>query len=156
MEEIHDTGNGEGIFLNWGGTVSFWGTGAECRTVHKGCSSRSECNPVLPCHLQWEKKKATTQSSLDHFFKWVQFSSVTQSCPTLCDPMACSSPCFPVHHQLTELTQTHVKWVDRVESSKEPEPVPSTSGMSEITACPPLFADDPSALPSPTLSRSSS
>ncbi|CAI9154615.1 unnamed protein product [Rangifer tarandus platyrhynchus] len=99
-----------------------------------------------------EKKRATTQSSLDHFFKWVQSSSVAQSCPTLCDPMACSSPCFPVHHQLPELTQTHVKWVDRVESSKEPEPVPSTSGMSEITACPPLFADDPSALPSPTLS----
>ena len=56
MEAIHDTGNGEGIFLIWGGTVSFWGTGAECRTVHKGCSSHSKCNPVLPCYLQWEKK----------------------------------------------------------------------------------------------------
>ena len=45
--------------------------------------------------------------------KWVtrlsvQFSSVAQSCPTLCDPMDCSTPCFPVHHQLLELTQTHV------------------------------------------------
>ena len=38
----------------------------------------------------------------------VQSSSVTQSCPTLCDPMACSTPGFPVHHQLSELTQTHV------------------------------------------------
>ena len=38
----------------------------------------------------------------------VQFSSVTQSCPTLCDPMDCSTPGFPVHHQLPELTQTHV------------------------------------------------
>ena len=35
-----------------------------------------------------------------------QFSSVTQSCPTLCDPMDCSTPGFPVHHQLPELTQT--------------------------------------------------
>ena len=38
----------------------------------------------------------------------VQFSSVVQSCPTLCDPMNCSTPGFPVHHQLLELAQTHV------------------------------------------------
>ena len=37
-----------------------------------------------------------------------QFSSVTQSCLTLCDPMDYSTPGFPVHHQLLELTQTHV------------------------------------------------
>ena len=36
----------------------------------------------------------------------VQFSSVTQSCPTLCDPMNCSTPVLPVHHQLPEFTQT--------------------------------------------------
>ena len=38
----------------------------------------------------------------------VQFSSVAQSCPTLCDPMNRSMPGFPVHHQLPEFTQTHV------------------------------------------------
>ena len=38
----------------------------------------------------------------------VQFSPVTQSCPTLCDPMDCFTPGFPVHHQLLEITQTHV------------------------------------------------
>ena len=38
----------------------------------------------------------------------LQFSSVTQSCTTLCNPMECSRPGFPVHHQLPELTQTHV------------------------------------------------
>ena len=38
----------------------------------------------------------------------VQFSSVTQSCPTLCDPMNRSTPGLPVHHQLPEFTQTHV------------------------------------------------
>ena len=38
----------------------------------------------------------------------VQFSSVAQSCPTLHDPMDCSTPGLPVHHQLPELTQTHV------------------------------------------------
>ena len=63
------------------------------------------------------QKRATTQTSLDHFFKRV----------------------------------------DRIESSKELEPVPSTSGVSEIAACPPShIADDPSALPSPTSFPSSS
>ena len=38
----------------------------------------------------------------------VQFSSVAQSCPTLCDSMDCNTPGFPVHHQLLELAQTHV------------------------------------------------
>ena len=37
----------------------------------------------------------------------VQFSSVTQLCQTLCNPMDCSMPSFPVHHQLPEFTQTH-------------------------------------------------
>ena len=41
-------------------------------------------------------------------------SSVTQSCPTLCDPKDCSTPDFPVHHQLWELTQTHVRQVGDV------------------------------------------
>ena len=45
-------------------------------------------------------------SSLGHYF-----SSVAQSCPTLCDPMNRSMPGFPVHHQLPESTQTHVHWV---------------------------------------------
>ena len=41
----------------------------------------------------------------------VQFSSVAQLCPTLCDPMNRSTPDLPVHHQLLEFTQTHVHWV---------------------------------------------
>ena len=44
-------------------------------------------------------------------FKTVQFSSVTQLCPTLCDPMDCSTPGFPVHHQLPELAQTLIHQV---------------------------------------------
>ena len=40
-----------------------------------------------------------------------QFNSVTQSCPNLCYPMDCSTPGFPVQHQLLELAQTHVHWV---------------------------------------------
>ena len=41
----------------------------------------------------------------------IQFSSVAQLCPALCNPMDCSIPGFPVHHQLPELTQTHVHQV---------------------------------------------
>ena len=44
-------------------------------------------------------------------FPSVQFSSVAQSCLTLCDPMNCSTLGLPVHHQLLEFTQTHVHWV---------------------------------------------
>ena len=40
-----------------------------------------------------------------------QFSSVTQSCPTLWDPTDCSTPGLPIHHQLPEFTQTHIHWV---------------------------------------------
>ena len=45
---------------------------------------------------------------LNTYFSSVQFSSVAQSCPTLCDPMNCSMPGLPVHHQLLEFTQIHV------------------------------------------------
>ena len=41
----------------------------------------------------------------------VQFTSVAQSCPILCDPMNHSTPGLPVHHQLLEFTQTHIHWV---------------------------------------------
>ena len=50
-------------------------------------------------------------SSLEKEKCWVQFSSIAQSCLTLCDPMNRSMPGLPVHHQLPEFTQTHVHWV---------------------------------------------
>ena len=49
--------------------------------------------------------------SPDQMLCSVQFSSVTQSYPTLCDPMNHSMPGLPIHHQLPESTQTHVHWV---------------------------------------------
>ena len=55
------------------------------------------------------KGTETHASLLYHMYLTsVQFSSVTQSCPTLCDPMNHSTPGLPVHHQLLEFTQTHV------------------------------------------------
>ena len=65
-------------------------------------------------------------------FRSVQFSSVTQSYPTLCDPMNCSMPGLPVQHQLPEFTQTHVHQVgDAIQPShpllspSSPAPNPS-------------------------------
>ena len=57
--------------------------------------------------------------------QWTQFSSVTQSCPTFCNPMDCSMPGFPVHHQLLELAQTHVH---RVSDAIQPSH-PMNTGM---------------------------
>ena len=55
-----------------------------------------------------------------------QFSSVAQSCPTLCDPMNSSTPGLPVHHQLLEFTQTHVHRVGDVIQPSQPLSSPST------------------------------
>ena len=55
----------------------------------------------------------------------VQFSSVAQSCPTLCDPMNRSTPGLPVHHQLPEFTQTHVHRVGDASQPSHPLSYPS-------------------------------
>ena len=51
--------------------------------------------------------------------------SVAQSCPTLCDPMDCSVPGFPVHHQLPKFAQTHVHWVSDAIQVSHPLSSPS-------------------------------
>ena len=62
----------------------------------------------------------------------VQFSSVAQSCPTLWDPVNCSTPGLHVHHQLPESTQTHVHWVgDTIQPSPLlSSPSPPTLNLS--------------------------
>ena len=55
----------------------------------------------------------------------VQFSSIVQSCPTLCDPMNHSMPGLPVHHQLPEFTQTHIHWVSDAIQPSHPLSSPS-------------------------------
>ena len=64
-----------------------------------------------------------------------QFNSVrfSQSCPTLCDPMDCSMPGFPVHHQLPELVQTHVHWVSDAIQPSHPllSPSPPAFNLSQ-------------------------
>ena len=65
------------------------------------------------------------------YLRSVQFRSVTQSCPTLCDPIDCSMPGFSVHHQLPEVAQNHVH--------------PVSASPNQLILCHPLL---PSVLPS--------
>ena len=59
------------------------------------------------------------------FNLYAEFSSVAQSCPTLCNPMNCSMPGLPVHHQLLEFTQTHVHQVGDAIQPSHPLSSPS-------------------------------
>ena len=63
----------------------------------------------------------------------VQFSSISQPCLTLCNPMDCSTPGLSVHHQLPEFTQTHVDWVsDAIQPSHSvSSPSPPALNLSQ-------------------------
>ena len=75
--------------------------------------------------LTWVILTISTRASLV-----AQFSSVTQLCPTVCNPMNCSTPGFPVLHHHPELAQTHVHWVRDAIQTSCPLPSPSPSALS--------------------------
>ena len=101
---------------------------------------------VAFCHIMWINRKYTYISSLlklpptSHIppsmssqstgLRSIQFSSVSQSCPTLCDLMNCSRPGFPVHHQILELAQTHVHWVSDTIQLSHPQSSPSLPALN--------------------------
>ena len=96
------------------------------------------CNSIISKHLLTLIKKmlllkmlsSEPSASQDSNIK-DHFSSVAQSCPTLCDPMNCSTSGLPFHHQLPEFTQTHVHRVsDAIQPShplSSPSPAPKPS-----------------------------
>ena len=96
------------------------------------------------------------QLSLDQFnnisHQFSQFGSVSQSCPTLCDPMNRSMPGLPVHHQLREFTQTHIHRVGDAIHPSHPlssllllPPIPPSIRVfsSESTLCDPMNRSTP-------------
>ena len=109
------------MLWEWVSSVQFSPVAQSCRTL---CNPMNHSMPGLPVHHQLPESiqthvhwvsGATQPSHLlssplscpQSFPASVQFSSGTQPCRTLCDPMNCRTPGFPVHHQLLELSQTH-------------------------------------------------
>ena len=79
----------------------------------------------------WILKKIADVSPLPpESFITYQIRSVTQSCPTLCDPMNHSTPGLPVHHQLPEFTQTHVHRVSDAIQPSHPLSFPSPLALN--------------------------
>ena len=85
-------------------------------------------NPAGTSQSSWAYCWTVSWRILSITFSSVQFSSVAQSCPTLCDPMNRSTPGLPVHHQPPEFTQTHVH---RVSDAIQP----SHTGMQNEHDC---------------------
>ena len=85
-------------------------------------------NEIIPFATTWMDLKVII----------VQFSSVTQPCPTLCDPMNRRTPGLPVHHQLPEFAQTHVHWVGDAIQPAHPlsSPSPPTFNLSQHQSFP--------------------
>ena len=95
----------------------------------------SELSAGSRSHIIWSWNQHLTLTS-----RWkpadlwsVQFSSVTESCLTRWDPMDCSMPGLPVHHQLLEFTQTHIHWVGDAIQPSHPllSPSPPTFNLSQ-------------------------
>ena len=100
-----------------------------------------------PSTTEWIKQKvllAFLQRLIFFISLSVQFSSVPQSCPPLCNPMNCSTPGLPVHQQLPEFTQTHVHRVGDAIQPSHPlsspfPPAPNPSPASESFPMSQLF-----------------
>ena len=119
----------------------FWDAPDDLIPLHIGARTGSRLiSPVLEKHyFLWNH-----DSHLDYILpllwslrtsQWfllssVQFSSVAQSCPTLCGPMNCSTPGLLVHHQLPEFTQTHVHWVSDAIQPSHPLSSPSPPALN--------------------------
>ena len=102
---------------------------------------------ILACKIPWTEEPGRLQSrELQRFgHNWetehtyiinyshtlfIQFSSVAQSCLTLCNPMNHSTPGLPVYHPLPELTQTHVHWVGDAIQPSHPLLFPSLPALN--------------------------
>ena len=84
---------------------------------------------LAPWKKSYDQPRQHIKEQRHHFAKkgLYQFSSVAQSCPTLCDPMNHSTPGLPVHHQLPEFTQTHIHQVRDAIQPSHPLSSPSPS-----------------------------
>ena len=105
-------------------------------------SSTGILSPPVALFIVMRPKAHLTSHSRTSGSRWVitpwwlssvQFSSVAQSCPTLCDPMNRSTPGLPVHHQLPEFTQTHVRRVSDAIQPSHPRSSPSSPAQTILS-----------------------
>ena len=105
--------------------------GCNLESVFQGDSLLSEPQGKTLVWKKWDKKGFCKLKLIIYDSYWVtcsvQFSSATQSCPTLCNPVNCRTPGLPVHHQLPESTQTNVHWVSDAIQLSHPLSSPSSS-----------------------------
>ena len=114
-----------------------WMMGPCSRSQSSLPSSRVSSHPPFPSPIlppMWGER-IHIEIFRDWVLHWnklcsVQFSSVAQSCPTLCDPMNRSTPGLPVHHQLPESTQTHVHRVSDAIQPSHPLSSPSPPALN--------------------------
>ena len=114
--------------------VMFWGT----RRERYLAESLAEQSRIIKCISNGNSEtkyhiRLCGLWSLALLLGSVQLSSVAHSCLTLCDPMECSKPCFPVHHRLSELAQTQVyQFSDAIQTSHPlSSPSPSAFNLSK-------------------------
>ena len=85
---------------------------------------------ILPLRKDILLKSMKRRNNSSTYSPTVQFSSVTQSFLTVCDPMDCSTPGLPVRHQLLEFIQTHVHWICDAIQPSHPLSSPSPPAFS--------------------------
>ena len=93
--------------------------------IHSSIILNDQRSTQLKCPFKIPRYWKTFLMYTVDYYTTIQFSSVAQSCPTLCDPMDCSTPSLPVYHQLLELIQTHVHQVDDAIQLSHPLSSPS-------------------------------
>ena len=106
-------------------------TGLGCHFVLQGIFPTRESNLIFLWLLHSQADSLSSEPP-GKFLNVLQFSSVAQLCPTLCDPMNHSTPGLPVHHRLLECTQTHIHQVGDAIQPSHPlsspfPPVPNPS-----------------------------
>ena len=111
----------------------FWDSLQICWNIRSGGGTQSSVFYFLTSSLgnsdMHEPENNVNDVNYFPIFQF-QFSSVTQLCPTLCDLMDCSTPGFPVHHQLLEFSQTHAHSVGDAIQPSHPLSSPSPPALN--------------------------
>ena len=96
-------------------------------SLEKGMATHSS---ILARRILWTEELQSMESQRVRYDLVTHLSSVAESCLTLCEPMDCSSPGFPVHHQLLECAQTYVHRVDDAIQPSRPLSSPSPPALN--------------------------